>query len=92
MDNKLEQLFYLALGGALSVKDKLEKNSEEVSRWQSEAEANARAFLDELSQRGAEEKDHVKNLLREQLKELISELGLVTRADLEELKEDLKTK
>ncbi|MBW6509065.1 MAG: hypothetical protein K0A94_05900 [Desulfuromonadales bacterium] len=92
MDNKLEQLFYLALGGALSVKDKLEKNSEEVSRWQGEAEANARAFLDELSQRGAEEKDHVKNLLREQIKELISELGLVTRADLEELKKDLKTK
>lgn len=90
MDNKLEQLFYLALGGALSVKDKLEKNSEEVSRWQSEAEANARAFLDELSQRGAQEKDHVKDLLREQIKEVINELGLVTKADLEELKKDLK--
>lgn len=90
MDNKLEQLFYIALGGALSVKDKLEKNSEEVSRWQSEAEANARTFLDELSQRGAQEKDHVKKLLREQIKEVISELGLVTKADLEELKKDLK--
>lgn len=90
MDNKLEQLFYLVLGGALSVKDTLEKNSEEVSRWQSEAEANARAFLDELSQRGAQEKDHVKDLLREQIKEVINELGLVTKADLEELKKDLK--
>ena len=90
MDNKLEQLFYLVLGGALSVKDKLEKNSEEVSRWQSEAEANARAFLDEISQRGAQEKDHVKDLLREQIREVINELGLVTKADLEELKNDLK--
>lgn len=90
MDKKLEQLMYIALGGALSVKDKLERNSEEVSRWQSEAEANARAFLDELSQRGAQEKDHVKDLLREQIKEVINELGLVTKADLEELKKDLK--
>ncbi len=90
MDNKLEQLFYLVLGGALSVKDKLEKNSQEVSRWQSEAEANARGFLDELSRRGAQEKDHVKDLLREQIKEVINELGLVTKADLEELKKDLK--
>ncbi len=92
MDKKLEQLFYIALGGALSVKDKLESNSEEVKKWQSEAEANARAFLDELSQRGAQEKDQVKTLLREQISEVINELGLVTRADLEELKKDLKNK
>jgi polyhydroxyalkanoate synthesis regulator phasin len=90
MDKKLEQLLYIALGGALSVKEKLEKNSEEISKWQSEAEANARAFLDELSQRGAQEKDHVKELLREQIKEVINELGLATKADLEELKKDLK--
>lgn len=90
MDKKLEQLFYIALGGALSVKDKLEKNSEEISKWQSEAEANARAFLDELSQRGAQEKDQVKELLREQIKEVINELGLATKADLAELKKDLK--
>jgi polyhydroxyalkanoate synthesis regulator phasin len=91
MDKKLEQLFFIALGGVLSVKDKLESNSEEVKKWQGEAEANARAFLDELSQRGAQEKDHVKDLLREQIKEVINELGLVTKADLEELKKDLKS-
>ncbi|MFO7813681.1 MAG: hypothetical protein R6V21_11990 [Pelovirga sp.] len=92
MDKKLEQLFYIALGGALSMKDKLENNSEEIKKWQSEAETNARVFLDELSQRGTQEKDQVKNLLREQIKEVINELGLVTRADLEELKKDLKAK
>jgi polyhydroxyalkanoate synthesis regulator phasin len=91
MDKKLEQLFYIALGGALSVKDKLENNSEEVKKWQSEAEANAREFLDELSQRGAQEKDHVKDLLREQITEVINELGLATKADLEALKKDLKS-
>ncbi len=90
MDKKLEQFFYLALGGALSVKDKLEKNSEEVSKWQAEAETNARAFLDELSQRGEQEKDHIRELLREQIKEVIDELGLATRADLEELQKNLK--
>jgi len=38
------------------------------------------------------EKDHVKDLLREQITEVINELGLVTKADLEALKKDLKTK
>ena len=30
MDAKLEQLFYAALGGALSVKEKMEQSSEDV--------------------------------------------------------------
>ena len=89
MDKKLEQLFYIALGGALSMKEKLEQNSEEISKWQSEAEANARAFLDELAERGEQEKDHFRQMLKEQIKEVIKELDLVTKEDLDKLKKDL---
>ena len=89
MDKKLEQLFYIALGGALSMREKLEKNSEDISKWQSEAEANARAFLDELGQRGEQEKDHFRQMLKEQIKEVIKELDLVTKEDLDKLKKDL---
>lgn len=89
MDKKLEQLFYIAIGGALSMKEKLEKNSEEISKWQHEAEDNARKFLDELAQRGEQEKDQFRQMLKDQIKEVIRELDLVTKEDLAQLKKDL---
>ncbi|MFO7765390.1 MAG: hypothetical protein R6V33_03040 [Pelovirga sp.] len=89
MDKNLEQLFYLALGGALSMKEKLEKNSEEIHKWQNEAEANARTFLDDLAQRGQQEKDSFRQMVKDQIKEVIRELDLVTKEDLAELKKDL---
>lgn len=89
MDKKLEQLFYIALGGALSVKEKLEQNSEEIRKWQGAAEDHARVFLDELAQRGAQEKDSFRQMIKDQIKEVIKELDLVTREDLAALKKDL---
>ena len=86
METKLEQLFYFALGSALAVKEKIEKNSEEMKAWQAKAEENARGFFDELAERGAEEKDALKKIFKDALKEVVAELDLVTRADLEELK------
>ena len=89
MDSKLEQLFYVALGSALAVKEKIEKNSEEMKAWQAKAEQNARGLFDELAERGAEEKDAMKKIFRDALREVVAELDLVTRADLEELKKEL---
>lgn len=90
MDTKLEQLFYLALGGALTIKEKLEKNREEMCKWQEEAEQNARAFVDELASRGEQEKDAFRQMFKDALKEVIKELDLVTKEDLEQFKRDLE--
>ena len=89
MDKKLEQLFYVALGGALTMKDRLEKNSEEMRKWQEDAEDNARAFLDDLARRGEAEKDSCRQMVTDLVKEVIRDLDLVTRQDLEQLKKDL---
>lgn len=89
MDNKLEQLFYLGLGSALTMKDKMEKNSEELRKWQGEAEQNARAMIDELTQRGEQEKDAFRRILKDSIKEVIEEMDLVTREDLEQFKKEL---
>ncbi|MFO7577135.1 MAG: hypothetical protein R6W66_05355 [Pelovirga sp.] len=89
MDKKLEQLFYVALGGALTMKDRLERNSDEVRKWQEDAENNARVFLEDLARRGEAEKDSCRQLLTSLVKEVIRDLDLVTREDLEQLKKDL---
>ena len=53
MENKLEQLFYVALGGALAAKEQIEKNSEELKSWQDKAETSGRTFLDDLAEKGS---------------------------------------
>ncbi|MDT8419523.1 MAG: hypothetical protein RQ754_03765 [Desulfuromonadales bacterium] len=89
MDKKLEQLFYAVLGGALAVKEKLETSSEEIKAWQEKSEENARTFFDEMAQRGEKEKEQFKNMFRDILKEIVDDLDLATREDLEKLKREL---
>ncbi len=91
MDKKLEQLFFATLGGALAVKEKIEANSEELKAWQEKSEENARACFDEMAERGEKEKDHFRNMFKDILKEVIDELGLATKADLDKLKKELET-
>jgi len=89
MDSKLEQLFYFALGGALAAKEKFEKSNDEAKVWQEKAEQNARAFFDDMAERGAQEKDAFKSMLKDLLKEIVDDLGLATKADLEQMRKDL---
>ena len=89
MDTKLEQLFYFALGSALAVKEKMEKNSEEIKVWQEKAEENAKGFFDDLAQRGEKEKESFRKMMTDILKEIVADLDLATKADLEKLKKEL---
>ena len=89
MDKKLEQLFYAALGGALAVKEKLETSNDEIKACLEKNEENARTFFDDMAKRGEKEKDQFKGMLKDVLKELVDELNLATKDDLEKLKQEL---
>jgi polyhydroxyalkanoate synthesis regulator phasin len=89
MDKKIEQLFYAALGCALTVKEKVEANNDEIKACQEKSEATAREFIDEMSQRGEQEKQAFQKMFKDTLKELVTELDLATREDLEKLKQEL---
>lgn len=91
MDRKLEQLFFAALGSALAVKEKIEDCNEEMKAWQEKSEENARAFIDEMAERGEKEKEQFKEMFKDMLKEVIAELDLVTRQDLEKFRKDQET-
>lgn len=91
MDKKLEQLFYAVLGGALAVKEKIETSNEELKAWQEKSEENARTFFDEMAERGEKEKAQFKEMFKDILKEVIDELDLVTKQDLEKLRKELET-
>ena len=88
--NPLEQLFYLALGGALAAKERMERDSARFKDFQHQAEDSAREFLDDLNARGEDERESVRNYMRGLLREVIDDLGLATKEDLEQLKKDLE--
>lgn len=89
MENKLEQLLFTALGAALLVKDKLETGNEEMKAWQANSEAQARELLSAMAERGEGEKEKVRNMFKQMLKEVVEELNLATKEDLEQLKHEL---
>ncbi len=89
MEKSLEQLFYFALGSALAVKEKVEKNSEEFRAAADNAEKNAREFFDQMAKKGEEEKGQFREMLKGVMKEVIDDLGLATREDLDQLRKDL---
>lgn len=89
MDKKLEQVFFAMLGGALAVKEKLEASQEELRVCQEKSEENARTFFNEMAQRGEQEKEHFKVMIKDILKEIVDDMNLVTKEDLEKLKKDL---
>jgi polyhydroxyalkanoate synthesis regulator phasin len=90
MEKRLEQLFYVALGSAMAVKDKVEKNREEFRQAADKAEETARDFFTEMAERGEQEKEGLRTMLRDLLKEVVSELNLATKDDFEQLRKDLE--
>lgn len=89
MKNKLEQLFYFGLGSALMAKEKIEEAGESARSRKEEGDQKAREFFDQAVAKGSEEREQVKESIRELLKEAVDELGLATRADVDALREEL---
>jgi polyhydroxyalkanoate synthesis regulator phasin len=89
MDKGFEQIVYLALGSALAVKEKVEKNGAEFKQTAVKAEQAGREIFDELCKRGEGERDKIRDMLKDVIKEVVAELDLATKAELEQLRKDL---
>ena len=86
----LRDLIYAGIGAMSVLKEKVEA---EVKKLEDEGKlktTDAKSFLESIEKKGKEEDDKLKEKLKSTLKEIIDELGLATKADLEKLKEDLK--
>lgn len=86
----LKNLVYAGIGAAVVMKEKVE---EEVKKLEEEGKIktkDAKSFLDSIEKKGKDEQNRVKEELKSTLKEVIDELGLATKEDLQKMKEDLK--
>lgn len=86
----LKDLIYAGLGAGVVIKERVDEEMKKLEEQGKIKTTDAKSFLDSIEQKGKDEKQRVKAELKKTLKEVIDELGLVTKEDLEKLKEDLK--
>ena len=86
----LKELIFTGLGGALVLKEKIEGELKKLEEKGKLDTKDVKSFLESLEQKGKESDEKFKAELKSTLKEIIDELGLATKEDLQKLKEDLK--
>jgi len=86
----LKELLHTGIGAGLVIKEKVE---EEVKRMEESGKIrtdDAKSFLESIEKKGKEEEQKNKEKIKSMLKEIIDDLGLATKDDLEKLKQELK--
>tara|TARA_B100001063_G_scaffold231703_1_gene246052 strand:+ start:11199 stop:11462 length:264 start_codon:yes stop_codon:yes gene_type:complete len=86
----LKELLHTGIGAGLVIKEKVE---EEVKRMEESGKIrtdDAKSFLESIEKKGKEEEQKNKEKIKSMLKEIIDELGIATKDDLEKLKQELK--
>ena len=86
----LKELIFTGRGGALVLKEKIEDELKKLEEKGKLDTKDVKSFLESLEQKGKESDEKFKAELKSTLKEIIDELGLATKEDLQKLKEDLK--
>lgn len=88
----LKEILYTGIGAASLLKERVE---EEVKKLEEEGKIktdDAKSFLESIEHKGKEEEEKAKEKLKEALREVVDELGLATKADIETLKEERVSK
>ncbi len=86
----LKELIYTGLGGAILLKEKVEKELEVLQKEGKIKTDDMKSFLESLESKGKDEEDAIKTKIKDIVKELIDELNIATKDDLEKLKEEMK--
>lgn len=86
----LKEMIFTGLGGALLLKEKVEEELKTLEEKGKIKTDDAKSFLESLEKKGKEEDERIKCKIKDMFKEVLDELGVATKADLEKLKEDLK--
>lgn len=82
----LKEIFYTGLGGALLVKERVEEELKKLEERGKLSSDESKSFLENLKTRGEKEEERFKEELKSAIKEVIEELGIATKKDIEDLK------
>ncbi len=86
----LKDLFYIGIGGALLAKEKVEKELNELVEKGKLNKEEAQKLLDKAKAKGEEEEKEAKTKLKEAIREVLEEMDLATKSDIEALHKEKK--
>ncbi|MFY9075158.1 hypothetical protein CRU99_06575 [Malaciobacter mytili] len=86
----LKELIYTSLGATSLIKDKIEEELKILEEKGKLNSSDIKTFIESLENKGKAQDEKFKEDLKNSLKEIIKELGLATKEDLEKLKKELK--
>ncbi len=86
----LKEILFTGIGAGIILKDKAEDELKKLQDNGKIKSTDAKSFLESLKKIAEEEDERIKEKLKSALKEIIDELGIATKEDLEKLKQELK--
>ncbi len=86
-----KELLYKALGVMLLIKDKFSNEFNDIFQKANASKEEILKTVDEVQDKAQQEKSDIEDKLKEKIKAVVSEMGLATKEDIEELKELIKS-
>lgn len=86
----LKELIYSTLGASVVIREKIEDELKTLEEKGKIKKTDSKEFLKSIEKKGKAEDRRVKKEIKKLLKEVVSDLGIATKKDLEKLKEELK--
>jgi len=87
----LKDLISLGVGSALLAKEKVEEELKELIDKGKMSKEDAQKLIDKAKAKGEEQEKALKDEIKKSLREVLEEMELVTKADLEKLIDELKS-
>lgn len=86
----IKDIVYTGIGMASLVQQKVHEEVKKLEEKGKIEADDAKSFLASIEKRGKEEDEKIKQKIKDSLKEIMDELGLATKEDIQKLKEELK--
>lgn len=90
MKNVLKKTLTLGLGLAVVTKEQVENLVDELVKKGEVSTAESKNLVSEILQKGHEQQQELNSKIRTQIKELLNDLHLASKEDLEDLKRRIK--
>jgi polyhydroxyalkanoate synthesis regulator phasin len=85
MANLLEKGFLIGIGLLSMTREKAQDIIDDLSNEGDLQKGEAKEWVDQISARGEEERQALRKLIRDEMKKVLDEMGLVTKEDIKEL-------
>ncbi len=87
MTSIFEKGFLVGMGLLSMTREKAQQVIEELSHEGEVQKSDMKEWVDQLSNRGEEERQALRKLIRDEVKKVLDEMGLATKEDIQKLRE-----